>query len=419
VEYTVFGGESCADAEPPRYMALVVGPDGSSALVLLDEAGVIDPAIENYRSHMFEISRKGRYPSTQDDLEYRLIADRIRTLVWDPIAAVGGACERVFISPDGALSMVSFATLTAKDGPYLIDRYAFHYLLTGRDVRSIPADGSSCSGLLALGDPDFDATLAERQAGNTKTGSPGAAAAKSMRSRGTTEHIDGIARLAFDSLPATRDEVNRVARHWSAATGERATVYCGPSASEARFRAEAPGKCFLHLATHAFSLASPVGELSPQVGRAFQTEISVSDPLMLCGLFLAGGNRHGEDTAGDAVDDGILTAAEIAVLPLFGTRLVVLSACESGLGPIQLREGIYGLRRAFQLAGVRSIVSSLWPVPDEQTASMMEELYRFGHEPLFDRMRRAQIAEKERLESMGLATHPYAWGAFVASGGWQ
>jgi CHAT domain-containing protein len=125
----------------------------------------------------------------------------------------------------------------------------------------------------------------------------------------------------------------------------------------------------------------------------------------------------GADSAG--LEDGVLSAYEVSAMNLEGTDLVVLSACETGLGEVRQGEGVYGLRRAFQMAGARTVVSALWPVSDKTTADMMGQLYALTEKSLPERIREAQLAQIEKLRSEGFADHPYNWAAFIALGDWK
>jgi CHAT domain-containing protein len=140
--------------------------------------------------------------------------------------------------------------------------------------------------------------------------------------------------------------------------------------------------------------------------------------LALGGLALAGANRRADRQADE--EDGVLTAEEITSLDLQGVEWVVLSACETGLGEIHESEGVLGLRRSFQLAGAHSLILSLWSVDDASTREWMEELYRarFDGEST---VKAVQIASREciaRRRQDAVSTHPFYWGAFVATGGW-
>jgi len=143
-------------------------------------------------------------------------------------------------------------------------------------------------------------------------------------------------------------------------------------------------------------------------------------PLMLSGLALAGANQRASATVTE--EDGILTAEEIAGLDLTGVEWAVLSACDTGVGEIQAGEGVFGLRRAMQLAGVHTLVMSLWPVDDEATRAWMTALYRARLVDQVDTsaaVRRAGTRVLEARRASGRSTHPFYWAAFVAAGDWR
>ena len=198
----------------------------------------------------------------------------------------------------------------------------------------------------------------------------------------------------------------------------------GAAASEGRFKREAPGKRILHVATHGFFLQSEC--LSAEsVGRGFAkgTETVArgigENPLLLSGLVLAGANRASE--AGPDQEDGILTAEELAALDLRGLEIAALSACDTGLGTVEAGEGVFGLRRALEIAGARTVLMSLWPVPDKGAREWMASFYgsRLGGESVLDATRKASLAALEELRKQGLPDHPYLWAGFVAAGDWQ
>jgi CHAT domain-containing protein len=199
----------------------------------------------------------------------------------------------------------------------------------------------------------------------------------------------------------------------------------GAQASEAALRANAPGKEILHLATHGFFLsegcsvpgtanARGIGGLSTSAGAP---PGSLDDPLLRSGLVLAGANQR-QDAAFEG-DDGILTAAEAAMLDLSGVRLAVLSACETGRGDIAASEGILGLRRAFQVAGVRTLLTSLWAVDDAAARAWMEEFYTALLQSEFDPAAAVREASLRRLQARrqeGMDPHPFFWAGFVSAG---
>jgi CHAT domain-containing protein len=144
------------------------------------------------------------------------------------------------------------------------------------------------------------------------------------------------------------------------------------------------------------------------------------NPLLLSGLVLAGANHR--SAAGAEEDDGILTAEEIAALDLSGVEWAVLSACDTGVGDIRAGEGVFGLRRAFQVAGVGTLIMSLWSVEDEATREWMTALYEARLERRLDTaeaVREASLSVLRRHREAGESTHPFYWAGFVAAGDWR
>lgn len=145
-----------------------------------------------------------------------------------------------------------------------------------------------------------------------------------------------------------------------------------------------------------------------------------ADPLLLAGLALAGANERKSVLPGE--EDGILTAQEIGAMDLSGVDWAVLSACGTGLGELRTGEGVLGLRRAFQLAGARTLITSLWPVEDEAARMWMNRLYQARLTPgmsTAEAVREASLGMLQQRRSRGLSTHPFFWGAFVAAGDWR
>ncbi len=135
------------------------------------------------------------------------------------------------------------------------------------------------------------------------------------------------------------------------------------------------------------------------------------------GLALAGANRRGSQDAA-----GILTQDEVPSLQLEGVEWAVLSACDTGLGTIQAGEGVFGLRRAFQVAGVRTVIMSLWPVEDTSAREWMRRLYRARFVSKLgtaESVRRASVRLLQERRARKLSTHPFYWAGFIAAGDWR
>jgi CHAT domain-containing protein len=168
----------------------------------------------------------------------------------------------------------------------------------------------------------------------------------------------------------------------------------------------------LHIATHGFFLtdSKSAGSTAGET-RTSSAQAATENPLLRSGLALAGANlRKGTD------DDGILTALEASALNLWGTKLVTLSACDTGLGEVKNGQGVYGLRRAFVLAGAETLVMSLWPVSDYVTREIMTEYYKglkqgLGRGEALRQVKLAMIKRKDRQQ-------PFYWASFIQSGEW-
>jgi CHAT domain-containing protein len=407
---------------PPTssYVAFVISSaDQSVSVVPLGAAASLDALIAQWHR---AASRELRLTESG----YRNLAAGLRRRLWDPIADHFGRASRVFIVPDGAINLVSFAALPAEDG-YLAEKFAgIHYLSAERDL--LPrAETRAAEGLLAVGGANFENTRARTASTPTTTATGRSESDTSARRSG----CDGFQSLRFGALPGTRSEVQDIGSLWRSAPGQdaEATILTGESASEEAVKHGIAGRRIVHLATHGFFLdgrcqsglnnTRAVGGLAPasKAGRPAVLE----SPLLLSGLALAGANRRTTSQRDDE-DDGILTAEEVASLDLDGVEWAVLSACDTGLGEIKAGEGVFGLRRAFQIAGVRTVIMSLWSVEDQATRQWMRALYEARLQRKLDTVESVHEATLSVLRdrrSKGLSTHPFYWAAFVAAGDWR
>ncbi len=399
--------------EPPTWFAFVTtGADVPPALCRLGAAVELDPLIES----VVAAARQ-----SAPEAEFRTLGNRLRERVWDPLQVRIGSAQRVFLVPDGTLAFVDFGSLPAAgpatDRRYLIETaQVLHQLTCERDLVVDAVPEPAGQGLLALGGPDFDADSA------------GPARSTESHSRGP------LAGLRFRSLPGAAPEAEAIAALWL--KGERpgkGELLEGREASESAFKLRAPGREYLHLATHAFSLACelPAGPVdSGRRGRPLPSpspspaaplpRYETERPQLLAGLALAGVNQRG--ATGDEDDDGVLTSEEIACLDLTGTRWAVLSACDTGMGVAHSAEGVLGLRRAFLSAGVHTVISSLWPIDDALAHDWMVALYHARLERGLDTaqaMRAVALEMLQRRRQSGKSTEPASWAGFVATGDWR
>lgn len=381
VSYQPFDVRAAIDQQwsQRRYAAYVLDPLGKVSYADLGESAPIDHAIGQFRTALADPTLDARSPGR--DLDER---------VMQPIRRLLGSTRHVLIAPDGELNLMPFAALVDPRGRYLIDDFAVSYLSSGRDLlRGSPEPARSAP--LVVANPDF-----------------GPLSTAPVPARAKSAAFD-LRDYEFEPLLETEREGRTVAStlpgalllSGSAATTERVTELKGPRV--------------LHIATHGFFLADTpsvaASERSIQRVRVNDTEHTVlpANPLLRAGLAFASANVNQ-----GAERNGILTALEASSLDLWGTKLVVLSACETGVGEVRTGEGVYGLRRAFNLAGAESLVMSLWRVNDSATRQLMGDYYArlaLG-EGRAQGLRSAQLA----LRGSRALSHPYYWASFVAYG---
>ena len=366
----------------PHTVYAFVRQSGATKLVSLGDSEAIEFKIAYW-------NRLLRDPNS--DLGQLSAAGRaVRAAIWDPLA-IGRASRSVFVIPDGATYRVNFAALPDGDG-YLVERGLRVHLLDSERDLAMTDSSSRPQNLLLIGSPDFGGATSPEPA------------------RG-----DACA-VAFDALPATQTEMNRIAQMWREASGRKTVILSGADASKSEFRAAAAGNQVIHIATHAAEFDKRCGAAATRgMGLADSAKTAEAKPVALA---LSGANEFLAN--GDL--SGILTSEEVVALPLDGTRWVVLSACDTGLGPLVDGEGVFGLRRAFRLAGARTVVMSLWEADDVASAQWMEALYRERlrkHASVPEAIAQAQLSVLADRRARGVSTHPYFWAAFVASGDWH
>jgi len=413
IEYMKYNYAKPRGEAEPHYLAVVMNSDNEVFTVNLTQAAKVDSSISWYRTHF-------QFPSMINEKDYKRISDEIYQLVWKSIENKLGQPEIVFIAPDGALNLVSFAGLMDNTGKYLIEKYPIHYLSSGRDLLRLKERPPSGTGLLALGDPDYDAPPSARlstkpiQAPVDTLLASGLPMIRNVRS-GCKE----LREMRVSRLSHTRGEVELLSRRWRRERKEPVRIYFGAQASEERFKTEAPGLRVIHLATHGYFVSPEYLQRPQRKGIDLSETVVGENPLLHSGLFLAGSNLHGEGADSLGCEDGILTAEEVAGMDLEGTELVVLSACETGLGEVKAGEGVYGLRRAFQMAGARTVVSALWPVSDQATAELMGRLCEAKKGNIPQLMQKMAVDRIGELRKKGQSDHPFSWGAFIALGDWR
>ncbi len=451
--YVRFEDHARGAAPVPSYLAFVLAArDAAPVAVALGPAASIDSLASRWREEA------GREPGSSSlpaaEASYRTAAAALREKIWDPVAPRFGLAQRVFVVPDGALNLVNLAALPMGESEYLVERGpVIHTLSAERDLIPPADEAAEGAGLLAMGDPDFDAASAVG-ARAAQDGKPdGIASTAAALFRGGRSDCGEFERARWDRLPGTAREVKATSKLWkearshtSGATDPRVpadrdvVMLSGARASETALKTRAAGRRVLHLATHGFFLGegcSPSREggrgiggfaseeasaaLSVQDARAVPPVADERNPLLLSGLVLAGANRRHAIDPREGGEDGVLTAEEVAALDLRGVEWAVVSACATGVGEVRTGEGVFGLRRAFQVAGARTLVMSLWSVGDESTREWMKALYEArlgGGLGTAEAVREASLSMLRKARQRGCA-HPFTWAAFVAAGDWR
>lgn len=376
VEFTRFEREPAPRATPARhYLALALTSDGEVRIVSLGDAAALDARIAVLLAALQDSSADPTEPCS-----------KVSQLVVQPLAsALGGLPTRLFLSPDGALHLIPFAVLG--DHHMLIDRAKVSYVSSGRDLLRV-RQSKSLSGPALFADPVIGGQ-------DARHASP-APARMSERDL----QLQLLARL-----PGTRIEAEQIA-----ALLPGARLFLGLQATEsALLSLVAPSA--LHIATHGIFL-SDQDATAARAQRGFNVQRQpIENPLLRSALVLSGTAVRLNGEAAESAD-GLATALEVAGMYLFGTRLVVLSACNTGRGIIRSGQGVYGLRRAFVTAGAELLIVSQWKVDDEATKDLMIDFYRrlkSGQSPAEALQAAAQHVRSTR-------PHPYYWAGFVLIG---
>jgi CHAT domain-containing protein/tetratricopeptide (TPR) repeat protein len=385
-------------SKPPRYLAYLLPARGRPKYVDLGEAAIINRAVGVWRKAL-------RSPNRMD---VKRRAREVDEKIMRPVRSLLGETRHLLIAPDGQLSLIPFAALVDEHKRYLVERHTISYLTSGRDLLRLQTPEPSQSAPLVVANPIFGRV--ETIATRANQGSE-----KSSAEDQAWGQIDPT-EVFFQLLPGTEREALAI----KAALPEASLLLREQATETALKQSRAPR--ILHIATHGFFLnnqkASPVetravadDDSLPPSMRLNRWAEKIEDPLLRSGLALAGVN---ERRSGD--DDGVLTALEVASLDLWGTRLVVLSACNTGIGEVKNGEGVYGLRRALVLAGSETQVLSLWPVSDKETRSLMAGYYRrlLKGEGRGEALRQIQLG---MLKDPKLR-HPHYWGNFIQAGEW-
>ena len=412
---------------PPHYTAWLIPAEGQGQIAILDlgEAQKIEDTVRNARKVLDKAEatiRKEGEAKAEKQL-HDAMGD-LAKLVLEPLEAHLGQARQLIISPDAALWLVPWGALPLADGKYAIEKYQIRYCISGRDLVSQTTGSdqkTTCPILFA--NPDYDLGAGEADAATRAVLRDAAPAEQVASSRGLGS-LSSLPRVA--RLPGTAVEAAAIKPNVTRYAKSEAVVYEDQYALEGVFKALRRPKVLV-LSTHGFFMPDQEVEHKDKLSAGLAEEDSkgavltkegkpLENPLLRCGLLLTGCNRQADGAAG--LEDGILTGLEIVGTNLRGTELVVLSACETGLGQVRNGEGVAGLRQAFQLAGAEVVVSTLWQIPDEETVDLMNAFFAnlSKGQTKADALRNAQLALIKFRRANHSAAHPHYWAAFTLTG---
>ena len=401
-------------SEEPRMVAFVVRPERQEVVIVpLGPSQALAEWIDRWRAS-YGAGKAPPAGETDPGAE-------LRKRLWEPLAAHLEGVKVVLVSPDGPLHGLPWAALPgSQPGTFLVHEYAFAVVpvpqLLPELLRGKPRLANQQPSLLLAGGIDFGEQNTRDARGASRQAAAGSGVQAAARDRERGQRPGDPVRRRLPGSPGARRAARRTRppskRSWPPYRRISSSIW-PPTASSPASRSQS-----ILLAEQRAALER--GDLRLLAGVAGR------HPGLLSGLVFAGVNRSDRRP-----EETILTALEAAELELGQVELVVLSACNTGRGQVAGGEGVLGLQRAFQLAGARSVVASLWRVPDEETHQLMREFYRrvWSDKPVprVEALRQAQLWMLENWKPRGGLERPapqgppppYVWAAFVLSGDWR
>jgi CHAT domain-containing protein/Tfp pilus assembly protein PilF len=392
-----------------RYTALTLDPAGKVTVVPLGAGSPIDAAVKKFLAQVTD-------DKAATDAK---VGEELGKLVAQPLESTWKDHSRVYLSPDGQLNLIPFWALPLGKGP-LIDTLEIAYVTSGRDLLR-PTNAAPGTDVVVMAKPDFVPGLKAARGDDLRAlelvDGPATSDTSTAAPKGDGSERGGLRLKAAPSpLLGTAQEASAIKQILPRAS----TITGGRASKEALLGLQAPG--VLHVATHGLfrAVAPPARntrglelEENSGIGTVAAGQ-QVSDPLVSSMLLMANAGRPLPGGDGVVLDPrGLVTAREISSMNLWGTQLVVLSACESGRGRVDnLGQGVYGLRRALVVAGAETLVTSLWKVDDKITRDLMTQYYRNlkGGGGRVEALRKAALAVRAKHPE------PRFWAPFIGIG---
>ncbi|MBK8556509.1 MAG: CHAT domain-containing protein [Lewinellaceae bacterium] len=410
VHYRIYDKKA---TDSTMYAALVLRPGNADPVFIpLFEERSLDSLLSpfgerngDYVNRLYSMAERGITPVEQPQKS-------LYELIWQPLENELAGIRTVYFSPSGLLHRLNLEAIPVSDEETLADHYQMICMNSTRQL-VIPVNVTIAGqSAILFGGIQYEMDSTAIAAANQDYGADLLATRGGLPFNYTDSTLRGG---AWSYLKWTEREVDKIATMLTSA-GIKTSSRKGYQATEESFKAigqTGPSPRILHLATHGYFFADP--QKKDKALRMPDNELvfKISEhPLIRSGLLLAGGNyawQTGKPIQPD-MEDGILTAFEISQMNLSNTELVVLSACETGLGDIQGNEGVYGLQRAFKIAGVKYLIMSLWQVPDQETSVFMTTFYSHW---ISDKRSIPEAFRKTQQEMRERFINPYQWAGFV------
>lgn len=360
---------------------------------LLDSAGKSATSIVNSFYRGLDLGTNGS----------NYLGEALYKLIWQPLEPYLKGIKKISYSPAGKLYSIAFQALPVDSKTLLMDKYDLQQYTSTRQValRSEEKQTVKPTEIVLFGNASFSMdsmSLAKNKTSSERTSTTIYTPKRRGDNNGT-----------WTNLPGTAEEVKKIKALFDQ-NKISTKSFTTTTATEENLKAlDGRSPQILHIATHGFFLPDPEKKKKEMSFGNENTYSLADDPLLRSGLILAGGNyAWSGKTPIDGVEDGIATAYEISQLNLSNTELVVLSACETALGDVKGSEGVFGLQRAFKMAGVKKMIVSLWQVPDKETAELMTSFYSYWlkGKTIVQSFTQAQADMRKKYS-------PYYWAAFV------
>ena len=308
-------------------------------------------------------------------------------LLWEPLERFMLNKKTAYVAPIGYLNVLPINAMRLNDTAYLGDKISIRTVLSLQNIAQLKIQDTSRNSIvdaLLVGGVNYDSKYIEPE----------------------SKEVSSYWEFLPGSLAETLSIQSLLTKE-----GKKSTLLRDTFPTEERIKriGDESSPSILHLATHGFYNTLDTNEENPKYKKQESRFYVADNPLLRCGLILSGANKNWNQAIDISEDDGILTGLEVSDLRLEKTKMVILSACETGLGEINGDEGVFGLKRAFHMSGAQKMIISLWKLEDEPTAYLMKEFYKF-----YLKLKNASIALKKAQQNTRLIfKNEVSWAGLV------